>query len=258
MKTRILSVAAAAVMLFSGCGKSEGSPEKNEKTLAAEVSDNLDGGDYDISFSISGGGSFDGLAVRIARSGDNGVVEMLDGGVLTQFVKADNKTTMLLPEILCYQRTDYPGSFGNAFIKLGADDKLVSESETDGVITEVYDSPADEGGATDTFTFEFDSSTKQLLRIKQETAEGETNIEILEIKWECDPISLPDLSTWDDISEDALVSETTQLKFFLYYTLGITEQELNDFGYTYDQIAHMDQEAQQAFFEELDARVTEN
>lgn len=250
---RIIASAVAAMILLSGCGRTE-KADAEKKTLAAQVSDRLDSENYDISFSISGG-EFDGIIVHIARYGGDGIVEMNNGGIVSEFIKVNNETTMLLPEINCYRDTDYPGAFGNAFIKLGASDKLVSENEANGVITEVYTSPSDENGTADTFTFEFDSSSERLLRIKQQTEGGEIDIEMNKFGWDCAPISLPDLSEWDDLSEGALISETAQLKFSLYYSLGITERQLNDMGYTYDQIAHMKLSEQQALFDEFEKNI---
>lgn len=252
---RIMALAAAAAMLLCGCGKADAEPGTEEhKTCAAVLSDKLDSEDYDISFTISGG-DLDGLDVRIARHGDDGFVRMNNGGILSDYVKVDNVTTLLLPEICCYRDTDYPGAFGNAFIKLGAGDELVSESESDGIVTEVYRSPTGEGGAADTFTFEFDSSNGQLLRISQRLEGSEINVEMTSVSWECDPISLPDLSGWDNISDDAAVSDTAQIKFSLYYSFGLTEQGLNALGYTYDQIAHMKLSEQQQLFDELAAKL---
>lgn len=254
---KIMALAAAAAILLCSCGKSGDSSDTDEhKTYAALVSDKLDSGDYDISFTISGG-DLDGLDVRIARHGDDGFVRMNNGGIWSDYVKVDNVTTLLLPEICCYRGTDYPGAFGNAFIKLGEGDELVSESESGGIVTEVYRSPTGEGGEADTFTFEFDSSSGQLLRISQRLEGSEINVEMTSVNWECDPISLPDLSGWDNISDDAAISDTAQIKFSLYYSFGITESELAVLGYTYDQIAHMKLSEQQELFDEIAARTDE-
>ena len=141
---------------------------------------------------------------------------------------------------------DESGGFGNAFIKIGDDDKLVSSDVADGEVTEVFSN--EEG---DKFTFVFDEKKGELKTFTAEREAGTTVTEIESMSWDCKGVELPDLSTWSDVGENAAISDITQLKFSLYVAGGVTEDDVIAAGYTYEQICAMDLEERNKITDEL-------
>ena len=224
MQKRLCALALAALMLCS-CGGEKKGAEKTKKekpaselTLARQFSDKLDGGKYDITMKVTGKNYADGMKCRMwgRRS------------------------------VECYELMDESGGFGNAFIKIGDDDKLVSSDVADGEVTEVFSN--EEG---DKFTFVFDEKKGELKTFTAEREAGTTVTEIESMSWDCKGVELPDLSTWSDVGENAAISDITQLKFSLYVAGGVTEDDVIAAGYTYEQICAMDLEERNKITDEL-------
>ena len=237
---KALCLLCCAVML-AGCGKkkntAQGGISAPEKTGAAVISDRLDTDNYDITLRVLGE-TADPVECRMVRNGDNGLVTMRRSGVYSIFYTISGESTMLLPEINCYRSIDGQNSFGNAFIKLGKDDMLYDITENKDEVTEVY-KPSDPA-AKETYYFTFDKATGELKKAVTESEGSETvttNVEHME--WNSGPIELPDLTGWDDISDDASVSDVTAIKVS-FYTRGITPDMVEKEGYTYEQLARMD------------------
>ncbi len=253
MKKRLCSIALTAVMLCScgGNGSEKNDFGKKEKpasdiTLAKQFSDKLDQGTYDITTHVSGDKYTAEMKCHMwGRDGDGGV-SMDDNGVYTEFITIDGGTYMLVPAVECYELMDQSGGFGNAFIKIGDDDKLESSDVKDGEVTEVYSN--EEG---EKFTFVFDEKNGELKTFTAERESGKTITEIDSLSWECKGVELPDLSTWSDVGENAMISDVTQLKFSLYVAGGITEDDVKAAGYTYEQICQMDLEERNKITDEL-------
>ena len=129
---RAAAVTAAAVM-FAGCGSSDSSSENSEpisdRTLAADFSDHLNNGDYDISMTITGDTAISGTKCRMIRHGSDGLVSMDNNDVYTEFYTVDGQSYMVMPVIQCYRTSDETGSFGNAFIRIGKGDDLFDVQE---------------------------------------------------------------------------------------------------------------------------------
>ncbi len=245
MNKRIYALAAAAVMLC-GCGNGSGSsggetsaaPAEDSKpaanTLARQLSDGLDKGEYDITMVMKGTKYGSDLTCHIwGRDGDGCVANEHDG-IYTEFLTVDGETYLLVPEVKCYELFDESGGFGNVFLKIGEGDELVSSDVSGGEVTEVY------SDSVDKYTFVFDESTGYLKTFTAETEAGTTVTEIESFSWECKGVDMPDLSEWSDVGDNAMVSDIAQLKFSLYVTGGVTEADVNAAGYTYEEICQMD------------------
>ena len=253
MKTQAIALTAAALILFSGCGSnSEKSSETastpaEPKTLAEELCSRLDKGEYDLTITVSGDMYDSDLTCHMwGRDGD-GSVAIDDGGVHTEFCTVDNETYLLLPAVKCYELIDSSGGYGNTFIKLGEGDTLESTDTLDGEIVETYTG----AGGSGHFVFTFDEQTKKLKTFRTTTELGESLTTVKDISFTCTGVELPDLTGWDNVSEGEMVSETAQLKFSLYLSGGVTEEDVLAAGYTYDTICQMDLDEREKVTKEL-------
>lgn len=212
----------------------------NSDTLARQLSDNLDLGEYAIDMVISGDGYDSAMPCKMTAKDGSGFVSMTVSGVYTEFYTVDGVTYMLMPDIACYEITGDEGSFsGNAFVKVSDDDVLTDTYTEDGRITEVFSS-LDSDGSTETYTFVFDEEELTLISLTAETADGTTLTEINSISLSGVDIELPDLSGWQNVSDTDSVDDVTYMKLTLYY-MGITEEMVEEAGYTFDEIAAMDE-----------------
>ena len=242
----------AAAVIFTGCGSSENSGESSgpvsDRTLAAAFSDQLNNGDYDITMTITGDTAISGTTCRMIRHGSDGVVSMDKDNVYTEFYTVGGQSYMVMPVIQCYRTSGEQGSFGNAFIRIGKGDDLFDIQETDESIIEVYTSSS--GSVKEEFTFTFDKPDLKLTKVVSKTDKNVITTEVSDISYGSQPIELPDFTEWDNISEDASISDVTQIKFSLY-TRGITPEMVTEAGYTYKELAKMTSEQTDSIAEEI-------
>lgn len=248
---RAAAVTAAAVM-FAGCGSSDSSSENSEpisdRTLAADFSDHLNNGDYDISMTITGDTAISGTKCRMIRHGSDGLVSMDNNDVYTEFYTVDGQSYMVMPVIQCYRTSDETGSFGNAFIRIGKGDDLFDVQENDDSVIEVYTSTS--GGVREKFTFTFEKPALKLTKVVSESEKNVITTDISDVSYESEPIELPDFTEWDNISDDVSISDVTQIKFSLY-TRGIDPDMVAAAGYTYKELAKMPSEQTDSIAEEI-------
>lgn len=237
----------SSAVLLTACGGAENKDTANtEKTLAQQMSEKLDAGEYDVDYTVSSDEDNTKIRCHMYGSGGDGCVTMDKDGVYTEFYTVDDKTYMLVPEVECYELIDESGGFGNAFIKLGKGD-ILTDSETNGSeITETY---SDENGGK--YIFVFDKDTQMLKSFTSADGEKTTFTEVENMSWEHEKITLPDISDWKDVGENAMVDEVTQLKFSLYISGGVTESDVNAAGYSYEEICGMDIEQRKEVTEKL-------
>ncbi|MBR1724542.1 MAG: hypothetical protein IJ723_05945, partial [Ruminococcus sp.] len=104
MKMKLTALAAAAALMLCGCGSKTDIAKQSgteQKTLAQQLSDRLDGGEYDITMRVSGTLYESEMSCHMwGRDGD-GVVAMDDNGVHTEFCTVDGETYMLVPDVKC-------------------------------------------------------------------------------------------------------------------------------------------------------------
>lgn len=255
--------AAAVIMaaaLFTGCGSSDTKTAETaepigDKTLAAEFSDHLDNGDYDITMTITGDTAVSGTECRMIRHGDDGFVSMDRNNVYTEFYTVGGVSYMVMPAIRCYRLNDERGIFGNAFIRIGKGDDLFDISESEDSTREVYTSVLD--GVKEKYTFTFAKPSNTLEKVVSETNGNVVTTEISDIMFESEPVELPDFTEWDNISDDANISDVTEIKFS-FYVKGITPEMVTDAGYSYKELAKMTSEQTEQVAEEILAKNTES
>ncbi len=219
-KTAIMLCTCA--VLLTACTKAR-DPLK-QPSLAQQVSDSLDAGEYMVDMVITYPNGEQTPCVMRADGAD-GFVSLDTDGIYTEFYTVDKKTYALFPEIECYRETGEDGNFGNALFKISSSDKLVSTSTADGRVTENFES------AGDSFTFVFDEQTNALESFEGVTNGETTRIDINSINFDKQQIEMPSLDGWADLTDPNKCDALAELKFTLYAE-GVTEDELNAAGYT--------------------------
>lgn len=248
IKKALCFITLCGAVVLSGCGQAKqpqegGNIAQTQQTLAARFSERLDCDDYDVTIRS------DDVVSRIVRSGNNGCVTMTSDGIESEFYNVNGSSYLLLPEIKCFRRLAGQGTFGNAFVKLGEKDMLFDITETDTEITEVYKPTY--SNLKETYYFTFDKATGEIKRaVTKEDGAEEVVTEVLSMVWKADEIEMPDLTGWDDISDDADVSDATSMKF-IFYRKGITPDMVEKAGYTFEQIAHMSTEESDALADKI-------
>ena len=239
IKKALCLFCACGALILAGCGKGkqpqqtdDGTINQVQKTLAARLSDRLDCDDYDATIRTGD------VVSRIIRSGNNGFVAMNSDGIYSEFYNVNGASYLLLPEIKCYRRIAGYSTFGNAFVKLGEKDMLFDITETDTEITEAY-KPMN-SNLQETYYFTFDKATGEIKRaVTKEEGAAEVVTEVDTLIWEASDIDLPDLTGWEDVSDDAAVSDIAAAKFF-FYKQSITPDMTEKAGYTYEELAKLD------------------
>lgn len=252
MMKKFLAFASAAVLAASlgGCSKSEaessaaGSQASSEenKTLTEKMMENMKAGEYSIDITVSGLESSGDTDCKITAHDGKTFTSLNYGGIYTEFYSIDDKTYLLMPDVNFYQISDESKPFADGLFSIGEGDSLSSAKTENGETTEIYtsvDSTAESGSTDEKFTFVYDEETGELKSITSETSSGTTEVTVNSINWSGADINLPDLTGWEDMSDSENLDHKSQLKLSLYY-MGITEEDLDKAGYTYDDLADMD------------------
>jgi hypothetical protein len=245
-------ISAFSLIAASGCSSTANKSTKNQdtKTLAEELSDNLDSGMYSLDMTISGTDYTTEMPCKICEADGDGYVYMEISGIPTEFYTVDSQTYMLFSDIKCYQITEDSGSFGNVLFKIGEGDTLTSTDTADGKTTEVYTSTSDSSDEKSTYPFVFDEETGTLESFKSVSGDTTTEISVSSVSWDNVKIEMPDLSDWADISDTDSLDETTQNKFALY-CMGVTEDIMQEKGYSYDDFDKLTDDDIQALIDDM-------
>lgn len=226
-KTAIIFCTCA--VLLTACTKAKDPLE--QRSLAQQVSDSLDAGEYMVDMVITYPNGEQTPCV-MKSDGEDGFVSLDAGGVYTEFYTVDKKTYALFPEIECYRDTGEEGAFGNALFKISSSDKLVSSSTDGEKVIERYESSGD------SFTFIFNAQTNALERFEGVSNGETTRIDINSINFDEQQIEMPPLDSWADLTDPDNCDALAELKFTLYAE-GITEEELNAAGYTIEDVSKL-------------------
>lgn len=239
----IVTVSAAAVFGLGGCGKSQDGSSADsqntaaEQTLAERLTDNLQAGNYAIDMVISGDAYGGDMPCRLVAKDGNTLTAMTYGGVYTEFYTVGNESYMLIPDICFYQATEEKSGLLDGLFVIGEGD-TISEIETaDGVTTEIYTS-TDDSGVKDIYTYRFDEETGDLMSLEAVNGEESLSVTVNSINFSGADIKLPDLTGWQDMSDTEKLDAEEQMKLTLYY-MGVTEEQLEESGYTYEALAAM-------------------
>lgn len=247
-------VSAAAVLGLSGCGKSADSSAAEdrdanaaeEQTLAEQLTDNLKTGNYAIDMVISGDEYGGDMPCKLVAKDGNTLTAMTYGGVYTEFYTIGNESYMLMPDICFYQATDEKSGLLDGLFVIGEGDTISGVETADGVTTEIYTS-TDDSGVKDTYTYLFDEETGELMSLEAVNGEESVSVTVNSINFSGADIKLPDLTGWQDMADVEKLDAKEQMKLTLYY-MGVTEEQLEESGYTYDDLAEMsDEELNEAF-----------
>lgn len=252
--SKALAVLAAVSLVSCGSSAKENSSasaKEETKTLAEQLTENLENGKYAIDMVIVDESGTE-MPCKMSAKDGNGYVSMTTDGVLSEFYTVDSKTYLLLPDINCFQITEQTNNFGNILFVIGEGDTLSKSETKNGETTEIYTS--DNSGEKETYTFVFDEESGDLKNFKSVTAEGTRTITVNSISFNGTDIKLPDISGWSDFSDLSALDKQTQIKLSLYF-MGVTEEDVEKAGYTLKQLSEMTDEELAAALLELGADI---
>lgn len=246
----------SALICFTACGdKDSGDPllagsGAEEKTYAEQFTEKLENGGFSIGFTISKNGSDASFEVSVNR--DMYFAAMESDGIYSEFYSDDGleNVYMAFPEIKCYSPAEN-GSYIPGIFELNKGNALSSVQTEDGKVTEVY-VLSDVSGQKSVCTFVFDEETGDPIEFRNDLDgdENDSYIVFSSVDWKCPDIVFPDFSEWTDISDTANLTSAEEIKISLYF-YGITEEELKEKGYTYEDLAELGSDELSAVYDDL-------
>jgi hypothetical protein len=181
------------------------------------------------------------------------LVTMTYGGVYTEFYTIDDQTYMLMPDISFYQTTDETSGLLDSLFLIDSGYTVSSTETADGVTTEVYSS-TDSSGGKGTYTFKFDEETGDILSLDAESDSDTISVTVNSIDYEGEDIAMPDITGWQDMTDTSSLDDAAQIKLALYY-MGIDEEQVEEAGYTYEELAEMSSDELSEAFTKLGADI---
>lgn len=232
--------------------------------LAKAYTDKLNSGTFEIDMTISSSLLGDDTPCSIAVKDGNYKVSLTMMGIAAEMYIVDGKAYTLMPDAQLYQTMDDIdiNSLGVDTFALDDGAEYVETTEEDGYTVETYNIPVsidaesgvevDNSSSLTTETKYYFDSNGDLKKITTSgDISGDTTVTIDSLKFDdVEDIVMPDISDWTEMTDDAELDEETQMKLSLSM-LGVTEEALTEAGYTYAQLAEMDDEEIMAVLEEL-------
>lgn len=239
-----------------------------EGGLAKAYSEKLKGGEFVFDMTLSTDMTGE-MPCKISSKGKNYHVTMTAMGVNMDIYTVDGKTYTLMPDAKLYQVAEGEdmedvGVDVDEFI-LSDDYKYVETKEEDGMTVEVFTAPAmdievesgvelevgdDDDSANNTVSYYFDADQNLKKIVTESSISGNSTVTVNSLAYECEDIVLPDLTGWTESKEGEELDEETQMKLSLSM-LGVTEDMVTDAGYTYAQLAEMEDEELMSALEKM-------
>lgn len=175
-------------------------------------------------------------------------------GVNVEVYQVDGKTYNMMPQVQSYMITESKTlqELGVSTYELPAEAKFLGSYEENGLIVEKFELPtvtvsedisldASIDGGSYEAEYYFDNSGN-LKQIKTEVPLlGETVFEVKNISFDDVTIELPDLTDWTEMKEGEQLDKAATIKMGLSI-YGVTEEMLTEAGYTYEQLAEMEED----------------
>ena len=175
-------------------------------------------------------------------------------GVNVEVYQVDGKTYNMMPQVQSYMITESKTlqELGVSTYELPAEAKFLGSYEENGLIVEKFELPtvtvsedisldASVDGGSYEAEYYFDNSGN-LKQIKTEVPLlGETVFEVKNISFDDVTIELPDLTDWTEMKEGEQLDKAATIKMGLSI-YGVTEEMLTEAGYTYEQLADMEED----------------
>lgn len=175
-------------------------------------------------------------------------------GVNVEVYQVDGKTYNMMPQVQSYMITESKTlqELGVSTYELPAEAKFLGSYEENGLIVEKFELPtvtvsedisldASVDGGSYEAEYYFDNSGN-LKQIKTEVPLlGETVFEVKNISFDDVTIELPDLTDWTEMKEGEQLDKAATIKMGLSI-YGVTEEMLTEAGYTYEQLAEMEED----------------
>lgn len=208
------------------------------------------------------------MPLYVAGKDGNYLVKMSAMGMKTEVYILGKDSYMLMPDTKLYSKDadmDMDEIGVNTF---GLDETydFIETKEEGDLILEVYKSKiTDDNDSNDSddskdsddlniemnITYYFKSNGDLVKIVSSDELSGKTTCTIDSLKFDSEDIKLPDLTGWTEMSGDGTdIDEETQIKVMLSL-FGVTEDMLKEAGYTYAQLAEMDEEEVMTVLEAL-------
>ncbi len=234
--------------------------------LAKNYTEKINSGEYTADLTITSDYLGEIPYVITVKDG-NFYVKMSAMGVNVEYYSVDGTVYMLMPDAQMYSIEEDVSLEDMGIDTFGIDDSYTYvETKEDGDYTvEVYsavsmeteDEEADDESLSDTVSYYFDSEGELKKITSSSDYMGNTTVEINSIAYEvADDIVLPDLTDWVEMSDDTELDDASAMKLSLSM-FGITEEDVTSAGYTYEQLAEMEDEELMTVLEELGVDLSE-
>ena len=205
--------------------------------------------------------------VIMEKNGDNIHMKMSLFGMNLDIYQVDGKCYNLIPasemyiiipeeQAAMYTENDYADGIadGSVFVESYEEDGFTVEKYTvkeemvvslaEGVSMDMEDTAQE---STVLYYFDSDGNLKKIV------TQGmmDTTVEFTKLAFEDVPVEMPDLSGWEEVTQDS-ITPVNQVKLTAGM-MGITKEMIEAAGYTYEQIAEMDEDKQQEVIEKIAA-----
>ncbi|MGN0622898.1 MAG: hypothetical protein ACI4JA_02990 [Oscillospiraceae bacterium] len=242
--------------------KAEESKEDDSKVeeggLAKAYTEKLNSGEFAFDMTVSSDMTGE-IPCSMAAKNGNFHVTMAMMGMNIEIYIVDGKAYTLMPEAKLYEVSEDIDldEMGLDTFTLDEDYKYVETKEEDGMTVEVYTVPSEgfdisgleseeessesDESSNDTVSYYFDADGNLKKIVTVSSLAGTTTVTVNSLAFECDDIVLPDLSDWVESKEGEELDPETQMKVTLSM-FGVTEEMVKDAGFTYAQLAELEDE----------------
>ena len=229
-----------------------------EGGLAKAYTEKLNSGEF--AFDMTASSDMTGeIPCSMAAKNGNYHVTMAMMGMNMEIYVVDGKAYTLMPEAKLYEVSEDIDldEMGLDTFTLDEDHKYVETKEEDGMTVEVYTVPSVEfdisgleteeessesdESSNDTVSYYFDADGNLKKIVSVSSLAGTTTVTVNSLAFECDDIVLPDLTGWVESKEGEELDPEAEVRVALSM-FGVTEEMVKDAGFTYAQLAEMEDE----------------
>lgn len=241
----------------NGSEGGEGGESAGFGPLAKAYSDKIASGVFDIEATITN--SFTGeMPFTMAVNGSDFHVIMSVFGMNMNIYSVGGETYTVIPATEMYIKGEAVDLSEMNLDAYALDDNYsyIETVEEDGFVIEKYsvksdisfsgedgvEVSTDEEASTGTADYYFDADGNLKKVISSSELSGDVTVEFTKLEFDNVTIELPDMEGWTEIADESDLGPVDEVKMRLGM-MGITKQMVEDAGYTYEQLAELDDDA---------------